>query len=236
MAQAARAIVDSTPEVLIVLSPHTPRAKRSFAIHEGVHMAGDMGRFGAHNASVHLPIAATAVEQVHAGAARLGVSTWRAPSPEVLDHGAAVPLIFAQRAGWDGPTVLIALPQETLGQEQAFGGVLAAASDRLGQRWTILASGDMSHRLLPGAPAGYEPRAREFDATFVKHLKQGTYERLAHIDEGLRQLAAEDCVQTTLIAAAACQWSTQGARFLSYEGPFGVGYSEAILFTTEGAT
>jgi aromatic ring-opening dioxygenase LigB subunit len=126
--------------------------------------------------------------------------------------------------------VLIGLPWESQEQEVPMGQVLAAAAKESGQVWAVLASGDMSHRLIPGAPAGFHPEAKHFDARFVELVAAGRYQDLGTIDANLRELAAEDCVQTTLIAAAAVGWSTRGARFLNYEGPFGVGYSEAVLF------
>jgi len=229
MEKAAEALVTSSPDVLVILSPHTPRARQAWAIPNGARLTGSMTRFGAPQACVDLPFAAEAAELIHAAASAAGLSTWRSQAQD-LDHGAAVPLIFAQRAGWRGKTVLIALPWEGKGQEGLMGQVLANAAEESGQVWAILASGDMSHRLIPGAPAGFHPEAKRFDACFVEIVAAGRYQELADIDPDLRELAAEDCVQTTLVAAAAGNWSTEGARFLNYEGPFGVGYSEAVLF------
>jgi AmmeMemoRadiSam system protein A len=45
------------------------------------------------------------------------------------------------------------------------------------------------------------------------------------------ELAAEDVVQSTAVAAAAVQYRAQGTRVFAYEAPFGVGYLEAILFS-----
>lgn len=230
---AAAALVDSKPDVLVIISPHTPRAKTAWAIPQGPRLQGSMSRFGSPELKVDLPYAPEAANRIHAAAGAAGLTTWRSRS-EDLDHGAAVPLYFAQRAGWSGKTVLIALPWEAQEQEVTMGQALADAATEAGQRWAILASGDMSHRLIPGAPAGFHPEAKRFDERFVEIVASGDYPHLAKMDPALRELAAEDCVQTSLIAAAAVNWSTQGARFLNYEGPFGVGYSEAILFTTGG--
>jgi MEMO1 family protein len=233
MKMAATALVDAQPDVLVILSPHTPRAKTAWAIPQGPRLQGDMSRFGAPESTVDLPFGAAAAEQIHQAAAQAGLTTWRTRT-EALDHGAAVPLYFAQQAGWKGETVLLALPWEAQAQEVTMGNALAAAAEKAGQRWAILASGDMSHRLKPGAPAGFHPEASQFDERFVAIVTSGDYQALRKIAPDLRELAAEDCVQTTLIAAAAGQWRTEGARLLHYEGPFGVGYSEAILFTARG--
>jgi AmmeMemoRadiSam system protein A len=45
----------------------------------------------------------------------------------------------------------------------------------------------------------------------------------------LREIAAEDVVDSCTVAAAAVDFDARGHRVLHYEGPFGVGYLEAIL-------
>ena len=45
----------------------------------------------------------------------------------------------------------------------------------------------------------------------------------------LQDIAAEDAVDSTLMAASAVNWNAAGHEVLSYEGPFGVGYGVAIL-------
>ena len=49
----------------------------------------------------------------------------------------------------------------------------------------------------------------------------------------LREQAAEDAADSTIIAASAAGWQAVGHRVLNYEGPFGVGYGVAILFAEE---
>jgi AmmeMemoRadiSam system protein A len=51
-------------------------------------------------------------------------------------------------------------------------------------------------------------------------------------DPDLRELAAEDAVDSALVAASAVNWNAAGHKVLSYEGPFGVGYGVAILYQT----
>jgi MEMO1 family protein len=225
MAQAAEFLVSREPEVLVIVSPHTPRARNAWCIVAGDHLHGSMARFGAPECSIRLPNAKCAAKAVEQAAKSQGLSTHGLPS-EPLDHGAFVPLWFACDAGWSGPTVLLALPSGSA-DETTMGLAIREASGT--QRWAVLASGDMSHRLIPGAPAGHDPRAAIFDATFTDYIRHGNYRAAARISRSLRELAAEDVVQTTTVAAAACDWQNNKHRTLSYEGPFGVGYLEAIL-------
>jgi AmmeMemoRadiSam system protein A len=97
---------------------------------------------------------------------------------------------------------------------------------RLPGRTAVIASGDMSHRLRPGAPAGYDPDAERFDQAFVQALREDDWP--AALGAEPRARAAEDVVDSTAIAMSAAG-SPQQAEVLAYEGPWGVGYAEAVL-------
>jgi aromatic ring-opening dioxygenase LigB subunit len=185
---------------------------------------GDFGAFGVSSVGIDLPAAPSVVRELAGDTVLL--------EPRALDHGAMVPLWFVQEAGWRGPTAVIALPWVE-GGEAAMGEAIARASGA--ERWAVLASGDMSHQLQPGAPSGFDPRARTFDETFVRHVAAGDLRGAAAIDAELRALAAEDVVASVAIGAAAAGWRSEGHRLIAYEGPFGVGYCEAVLYAEAAA-
>jgi len=76
----------------------------------------------------------------------------------------------------------------------------------------------MSHRLKSSAPCGFHPRAQHFDETFIRLIRNGDYHGIGNIDPKLRELAAEDAVNSTLVAAAAVDWRTTGHKVLNYQG------------------
>lgn len=228
MAEAARRLVASRPDVLVIVSPHTARRRDSFGVVNQDRLVGDFTDFRAPGVAVSLPVATAAIEPVRAAAAAIGVATHTLTVPR-LDHGALVPLHFAALAGWRGPTLLLSLPWPGSGAEVAMGEAIAAAAAAAGGRWAFLASGDMSHRLVPGAPAGFHPRARTFDATFAACVAAGDLRAAVAIDPALRELAAEDVVDSVAVAAGAVGFDVTGHEKLAYEGPFGVGYLEAVL-------
>jgi len=88
----------------------------------------------------------------------------------------------------------------------------------------------MSHRLSPESPNGFHPQAHQFDARFRELVARGELERAVAIDDELREAAAEDVVDSCAIAAASVDFARSGYEVLAYEGPFGVGYLEAVLF------
>lgn len=227
MRAAAARLVEARPDVLVVVSPHTPRVPDAWGVVDGERVEGDLGSFRAPQAAVSLPAATVPRARLHQLAQHQGVRLARV-RPQRLDHGAVVPLWFVQEAGWAGPTIVIGLPWEEGGAHE-LGALLAEAAGA--ERWAVLASGDMSHRLVPGAPSGYHPRAASFDSAFVDRLQEGDLLGAGHIDPTLRELAAEDVVTSVQVAAAATRFRADHHQILAYEGPFGVGYCEAVLFS-----
>lgn len=225
MRAIASRIARSQPDVLVLLSPHAPRRPGQLGLVEGERLWGDFGSFGAPEASVDLPAARDL------RGALLSRRDLAGPIPaRPLDHGALVPLWFVAEAGYRGPTLVAALPwEEQAEQLRAMGQAVARACE--GLRAAFIASGDMSHRLVPGAPAGYHPRAASFDQEVVMRLSSGRPGDLREIDPDLRELAAEDVVASVLVAVSAAGDRADGCELLCYEGPFGVGYAEAVLFS-----
>jgi MEMO1 family protein len=108
---------------------------------------------------------------------------------------------------------------------RAVGEALIAAS----QRVLYVASSDLSHRLIPGAPAGYEPRAADFDRAIAETFAAGDWDALLSIDPSLVSRAGE-CgyrslgVLSGVVGAYEAAGGVTHNRLLSYEGPWGVGY------------
>ena len=93
----------------------------------------------------------------------------------------------------------------------------------------FVASGDLSHRLQPGAPAGYDPRGAEFDAQVVELLARATSTVSSRLDPDLVRRAGECGLRSFIALGAFLGGETAPARVLSYEGPFGVGYLVAAF-------
>jgi AmmeMemoRadiSam system protein A len=232
MAEAARRVVKAGPETVVLISPHAPRRRGAFAIWAGQRVSGSLAQFGAPSAAVDLPADETLPGMIAEEAGSRGLEIWRLRDAE-QDHGAVVPLWHLADAGWRGPTVLIGLNYPGEPGLVELGEAIAAAVRRASRPVALVASGDMSHRLQPGAPAGFHPRAKEFDGAFIDCLRAGDYRKLLDFDSGLSDLAAEDALDSTLVAASAVNWNAAGHEVLSYEGPFGVGYGVAILHQSQ---
>ena len=89
-----------------------------------------------------------------------------------LDHGSAVPLYFLDRNGWQGRVVALGYSFLTNEDHLKFGECIGTAADKVGRAVAFVASGDLSHRLKPDAPAGYNPSAHFFDEQVVDALSR----------------------------------------------------------------
>ena len=232
MRAAATTVTGLDPQTVVVISPHSPRKPGAFGFWTGDHVQGSFAQFNAPHTRVNLPNDPHLINAIVAAAQSAGLKTWMIHhGSHSLDHGALVPLWFLTDAGWAGPTVVISLNYPDEDGLTALGGAIADAAKALHRRVVVVASGDMSHRLTPDAPCGFHPQAHRFDETFIRLVRAGDYHELEKINAELRELAAEDAVDSTLVAAAATGWNATGHEVLNYEGPFGVGYGVAILFT-----
>jgi AmmeMemoRadiSam system protein A/AmmeMemoRadiSam system protein B len=228
MREFTRRIIQSRAETIVLVSPHAPLEARAFVAYHDAQLYGDFANFRAPEAVVEAPldeellteIARTASEQ---GYEVLGIKGY------YLDHGTAVPLYFLLRNGWRGS--LVALGYSFLSNEDHlhFGACIRRAVERAGRPIALVASGDLSHRLKPGAPAGYNADAHLFDEEVVASLRACEPARIVNIDQDLRKLAGECGYRSMLIALGAGQGILPTCDVLHYEAPFGVGYLVAQL-------
>ena len=226
---AAARLVAARPETMVLISPHSPRQRRAFGFWTGGRLRGDFGRFAAPEIALEFSNDLALASELRAEAQRSGLETWEIP-PQPLDHGALVPLWYLADAGWAGPIVVLSLNYPGQGGLAELGRAIAMAVARTERRIAVIASGDMSHRLMAGAPGGYHPRGGEFDRDFIACLRRGAYHELELFDPELQELAGQDVLESTVVALAAADWRAAGNEVLSYEGPFGVGYGVAVLF------
>ncbi|MBE3575552.1 MAG: AmmeMemoRadiSam system protein A [Firmicutes bacterium] len=243
MQQAARLVAESHPQALVLVSPHAPLFRDAMTLHCAARLSGTFAQFGAPQVEVSFPgdeelaeaLAADLAPILREAGLELVVIERQGRAyglhPE-LDHGSAVPLYFLQEAGLQVPLVDMSFAlasEETL---YRMGQQIAATAARLGRRFAFIASGDLSHRLLPEAPAGYSPRGREFDAEFTAKMRQGDALGVMGMDPGLRQEAGECGYRSAVMMLGALDgWGVEEAAF-HYEGPFGVGYGVIALRPT----
>lgn len=230
MGELTRRVIESGAETIVMISPHAPLEAAAFVAYDGPLLRGNFSMFRAPEATVEAPVNDELLNEITRAAEQKDLVTLRVREVD-LDHGTAVPLYFLQRNGWRGRVVALGYSFLSNEDHLRFGNCIKQAIEAARQPVAFIASGDLSHRLKPGAPAGYYPDAHRFDEEVVAAIQTREPERIAKIDPDLRRLAGECGYRSMLVALGVVEGSESRCEVLSYEGPFGVGYLVAQLMS-----
>jgi AmmeMemoRadiSam system protein A/AmmeMemoRadiSam system protein B len=235
MSEFTKRLIESGAESVVLISPHAPLEADAFVAYNGPQVSGDFSRFNAPETYFNLPVDEELLAAIREAAASKQFELTTLPEQD-LDHGTAVPLYFLLRNGWRGKVVTLGYSFLSNDDHLRFGSCIRDAVDQVGRRVAFIASGDLSHRLKPQAPAGYNPDAHVFDEQVIDALRSNDPQRIVDIDPNLRRLAGECGYRSMLVAIGACSELPVSCEVLSYEAPFGVGYLVAqITNQTAGA-
>lgn len=210
------------PDVLMVISSHSPN-QQSFSINQHPKIKINFKRFGdlitnlefsndlalgykiKESTETTLPIVLTAEEAV--------------------DYGAGVPLFYLAKH-LAHTQVCIVHPAKDLDYKDhySFGELIREELSSYQKRVAVVVAGDLSHRLHQDSPAGYSPRAQEFDQSVIKILNEKNHEALVKFDKFLAEEAKECAVKPLLILQGIIKDLNYQPEKLSYQAPFGIGY------------
>jgi aromatic ring-opening dioxygenase LigB subunit len=212
-------------DTIVLISPHGPARYDKFVINFSSVLRGSLRQFGDERKFVFENDRELINEIALAGKAA-GLPTGLARETE-LDRGALVPLhyLFNEKDLAYSPK-MVHLSHSMLPSEyhfrfgRALGDVLQGSSKVI----SLVASGDLSHRVTPDAPAGYSPQGRVFDKTLVELIQRKDAKSILNLDPQLVEDAGECGFRPILILLGALSNLRWEVKSLSYEAPFGVGY------------
>lgn len=226
-------------ETIIIISPHGAVFRDAVSIITSRSVEGDLRKFGVNNVSLNYEIDLELTNKIIDYVKKDNIlvveldekTTVNYNIPLELDHGAIVPLYYADKArrhklvhinyGFMSPIEFV-----------RFGMAIKEAVNETNKNVILIASGDLSHRLTKDGPYEYTPLGGEFDNTLVDILSSGNLDELFNIDKKLIAEAGECGLRSLYILAGAIGTVTMKSDLFSYEGPLGVGY--AIFQFEEG--
>lgn len=230
MKELAARVKKGAPELLIVITPHGEVSHRAPLVLAADQLQGDFGRFGFPDLQLTFETDRQLLEIMQEEFASETLQPLFVDDRGIaLDHGAMVPLYYLGEAGVRPVGLHLTFAFNPYRELYNFGRVLRRAVDRRGVPTAVIASGDLSHRLIPGAPAGYSPRGEEFDLLLVDLIRHGRVEELLNIDQDLVEEAGECGLRSFIMALGMLDGEAFASDIISYEGPFGVGYLVAAL-------
>lgn len=234
MLSLATLLAQSRPDSVVIISPHGPCRHDAMGVFTGSHSRGDMSIWRSQEPARDFDndsaLAGAIVRQCHKD--RIPVASLGKDGYE-LDHGAMVPLHFLAGAMEGLPLLPVTFSWLPLPVHFIFGHTIKNAAVGLNRRLAIIASGDLSHRLTPGAPAGYDPLGKTFDEKLVQAISQGNTRAVLDLEPQLIEHAGECGLRSIVVLLGALEGSNVKPQVLSYEGPFGVGYMVASFQVDE---
>ncbi len=223
------------PATIIVTTPHGPVFKDFIHINIKRTLSGNLRKFGAagvefslrNNLELATEIARLANSQgIPCGGLDDSLISKYRISPE-LDHGVTVPLYYISKKFNKFKLVHISVAGLPFKELYRFGSCIAKAVEQLGEDAVFLASGDLSHKLSPDGPYGFNECGPEFDGRLVDYLKIPDPEGLLGFDENFLEDAGECGLRSFIMMFGALDGLKLKSQVYSYEGPFGIGYAVA---------
>jgi len=223
------------PEILIVISPHSPVYQDAYAIRTQSMLAGNLSNFGYKQISIQMKNDTKFIESLIKNMNKNSIKALKIDEGEgffhgqnELDHGVIVPLYYLTD---EDKYNLISLSISFLNYQNhyKFGKAINDTVKETGKDAVFIASGDLSHRLKPGAPAGFHPDGERFDKKIVEIINSSRFEKLFQLDDKLIYNAGECGLRSIFVLTGCFDGKNVESRVLSYEGPFGVGYMVAEI-------
>jgi aromatic ring-opening dioxygenase LigB subunit len=239
--QVAEIFKEGNPQTVVIITPHGPVFEDAVAVSIHPRLRGSMAQFGAPDVAIGFETDNLLIKNIIRNCQRLGINlteltddiakTYRIPLQ--LDHGAFVPLYYLTRAGFKGQIVHLSVGMLSYEEMYTFGKAVQAAISHMDKRVAVIASGDLSHRLTPDAPAGYSPKGAEFDRQLVTALKNLDVKALLTMDSNLIEEAGQCGLRPVFFLLGVMGGLDAEVVASSYEGPFGVGYA-IVAFKIKG--
>lgn len=218
------------PETALIISPHGKYTAQAMGILTAPSSSGDLSVWGSNEPQQTYQNDLALVELIQQESQKAHVPVASIAKADYdLDHGVMVPLHFLKRALKGVALVPLTFSWLPLETHFAFGKAIRKAAEGSHKRVAIIASGDLSHRLIPSAPAGYDPKGKIFDEQLVKAVSCGDIKTILNFDPELVERAGECGLRSIIILMGAIDGLKVAPKVLSYEGPFGVGYMVASI-------
>lgn len=239
--QVSEMLKEGNPQTVVIITPHGPVFEDAVTVSIHPRLKGNMAQFGAPDVTLGFETDNLLIKHIIRNCQRLGINLTELTDDAAknyrislnLDHGAFVPLYYLAKAGFKGQIVHLSMGMLAYEEMYTFGKAVQAAIGHMDKRVAVIASGDLSHRLTPDAPAGYSPKGAEFDRQVVAALEAVDVKALLNLDENLIQEAGECGLRPVFFLMGVMGGLDSQVAVSSYEGPFGVGYA-VIAYKIKG--
>jgi len=231
--EVAKRIASLKPDTIILCTPHSTLYSDYFHISPGSGAKGDFSSFGAPSVQMEVKYDEELIASISSQALHHGISAGTAGERmKNLDHGTMVPLYFINQYIQDYKLIRISVSGYAPIIHYRFGKLIQKVISKIEKKVIWIASGDLSHKLKADGPYGLTKEGPKFDQQITKAMETGDFMKFLEFDEDFCEKAAECGLRSFIMMAGALDGHSLNSNFLSYEGPFGVGYAVAAYELT----
>ncbi|MFH1454098.1 MAG: AmmeMemoRadiSam system protein B [Armatimonadota bacterium] len=236
----AEELVNKKPDTLLMITPHGPVFADALCILADKEISGDLSNFGAGSVNMKFEIDTELARDIYKKETEAGFKVVVLNEDVsrsnfinyTVDHALMVPLYYLKEKGFCSKLLPMTFSLWSFKQLFDFGKVISGIIKKSPKKIALVASGDLSHRLTPDAPAGYNEKGRVFDELLVKLLGEYKVNDILNMDTNLIEQAGECGLRPIIMMLGMLSNFNVKPKVLSYEGPFGVGYA-VIKFDVE---
>lgn len=215
------------PESVVIISRQERVSPDSFTINLSADYVADFKDFGDFSLELKFKSDYMTMQKIRSADESNEEVSIVLNSEQHLEHGFSVPLYFLTKHMKDIPVVPIAYSGLDYQAHYQFGRFLHDRLSEINKRFAVIASADLSHKLTKDSPAGFDPQGKEFDDLLVGLLKKNDLKGVAGIKSELAQAAGESGFRSIMVLLGVLESFNVETEVMSYEGPFGVGYTVA---------
>jgi aromatic ring-opening dioxygenase LigB subunit len=162
--EIARRVRLLQPDTLVIVSSHATSYMDYFHISPGKSARGDMGRFGAEQLQVSVRYDEEFSLALEKNAKRAGLSAGtKGERDKALDHGTMIPLLFLAERDLPCEVVRVGISGMDAAEHYRLGKCIKKTAEDLNRDVIVIASGDLSHKLLESGPYGFHASGPVFD-------------------------------------------------------------------------
>lgn len=218
-------------DTIIFISPHSPYLPGKITIFSNKNLFGSFYQFGYPNINFNYENDIEIIDSLIKEGIKHNIEFYRIPPDYELDHGILVPLYYIDKYKTK-EIKIVAMSQHftiDIKRLKIVGEVIRNVCEKSDKKIGIIASGDMSHRLLKTGPYGYHPSGPKFDSMVIKAIEDENFDELISIPEDTIEEAGECGYRSIITIYSILDFNNFKSKILSYEGPFGVGYLVVLI-------
>ena len=223
--EAAKLVAEMQPETIVLSTPHSILYSDYFHISPGMGATGSFAQFRAAGEKFTVDYDTDFVTALSSLAdAKDFPAGTEGERNRNLDHGTMVPLYFINQQYKAYKLVRIGLSDLSLADHFRIGLMIAQVSRELNRRTVYVASGDLSHRLQPDGPYGFDPHGPQYDERIMDVMGRAAFDELLDFEEDLCEKASECGHRSFCMMAGALDGLALETKRLSHQDITGVGY------------